>query len=302
MAFEHLLKAGQLAGSLVIPPKPKALGVILPGSGPTDRNGNGPNNLGLHTDAYRKLALGLAEARIASFRADKRGIGASGGEGNAVTLDDYVADCGSWLQLLATSKAANDFPSLPVGLPIWLIGHSEGGIIAMSAAKRLLVHGVVLLCCPGRPLGKVLIEQLSSDSQNLPHVAEVESVLNSLERGQRADVAHLPPQLAGLFHPSVQRFWASLLKNKPDDLIAALSCPILIIGGGKDLQVPAIDSRRLASHAQQPLVRIFSEMNHVLTDVLSNVRQDNLSTYTNPALPLSPELLPMIAQFILKRL
>ena len=301
MVFEHPLKAGQLAGSLIIPPKPKALAVILPGSGPTDRNGNGPNNLGLHTDAYRTLALGLAEASIASIRADKRGIGASGGEGNAVTLDDYVADCESWLQLLSTSKTANDFPSLPVGLPIWLIGHSEGGIIALSAAKRLLVQGVVLLCCPGRLLGKVLIEQLSSDPQNLPHVAEVESVLNSLAHGQRADVAHLPPQLAGIFHPSVQGFWASLLRNKPDDLIAELSCPILIIGGEKDLQVPALDADRLASHAQQPLVRIFSDMNHVLTDVLSDERMDNLSTYTNPALPLSPELLPVIAQFILKR-
>jgi len=47
--------------------------VIVPGSGPTDRDGNSPG-AGLATDSYKLLAEGLAQAGIASLRTDKRGF------------------------------------------------------------------------------------------------------------------------------------------------------------------------------------------------------------------------------------
>lgn len=66
-----------LAGTLLFPKaeKPVSVCIIVPGSGPIDRDGNSGFNL--RADTYKLLAEGLAENGIASFRYDKRGAGKS---------------------------------------------------------------------------------------------------------------------------------------------------------------------------------------------------------------------------------
>ena len=58
-------------GTLLIPEsnKPLPLAIIIAGSGPTDRNGN--QNL-MQNNSLKKLAIGLSENNIATFRYDKR--------------------------------------------------------------------------------------------------------------------------------------------------------------------------------------------------------------------------------------
>lgn len=46
--------------------------LIIPGSGPTDRDGNSPN--GLRASTYMLLAQGLAAHGISTVRVDKRGL------------------------------------------------------------------------------------------------------------------------------------------------------------------------------------------------------------------------------------
>ena len=65
-----------LHGTLLTPDGPtRAVAVILPGSGPTDRDGNSSG--GLVASTYRLLAEGLAEQGVATVRIDKRGVGES---------------------------------------------------------------------------------------------------------------------------------------------------------------------------------------------------------------------------------
>ncbi|HYC97794.1 hypothetical protein [Brevundimonas sp.] len=60
-----------LHGTLLSPgTPPRAVAVILPGSGPTDRDGNSPS--GVNAGSYRLLAEGLAEHGVATLRIDKR--------------------------------------------------------------------------------------------------------------------------------------------------------------------------------------------------------------------------------------
>ena len=68
-----------LHGTLLAPDSPAAVAVILPGSGPTDRDGNSP--MGVSASTYRLLAEGLAAQGIATVRIDKRGIAASAAPG-----------------------------------------------------------------------------------------------------------------------------------------------------------------------------------------------------------------------------
>ena len=92
-----------LHGTLLTPEAPTAVAVILPGSGPTDRDGNSP--MGVAASTYRLLAEGLAEQGVATLRIDKRGVAASTAAGPAeadLRFDAYAADARAW----ATEAAA----------------------------------------------------------------------------------------------------------------------------------------------------------------------------------------------------
>ena len=70
-----------LHGTLLSPEgQTRAAAVIIPGSGPTDRDGNSPQ-FGIQAATYRLLAEGLAERGVATVRIDKRGIGESAAAG-----------------------------------------------------------------------------------------------------------------------------------------------------------------------------------------------------------------------------
>jgi pimeloyl-ACP methyl ester carboxylesterase len=133
--------SGALTGTLLSPASvPAKLIFILPGSGPTDRDGNNP--LGVNASPYRLLAEGLVAQGIATLRIDKRGMFASASavtDANAVTIGDYVEDVRAWLEVLKREAQSES---------IWLLGHSEGGLVALAAAQELAVRGVMP---PGRP-------------------------------------------------------------------------------------------------------------------------------------------------------
>src|SRR5579872_5630789 len=87
-----------LKGTMLTPAEPAPMVLIIPGSGPTDRDGNNP--LGVKASTYRLLAEGLAARGVGSVRIDKRGMFASRAavaDGNAVTIADYVADVEAWI-------------------------------------------------------------------------------------------------------------------------------------------------------------------------------------------------------------
>src|SRR5215470_19821499 len=93
--------SGALQGTLAAPEAgPKApVAIIIPGSGPTDRDGNNP--LGVTAASYRLLAEALAPKGVSTIRIDKRGMfGSSAASANAdnIRMSDYAADVRAWMQ------------------------------------------------------------------------------------------------------------------------------------------------------------------------------------------------------------
>jgi len=119
---------GALAGTLLDPAKDAPAILMIPGSGPTDRDGNNP--LGVKGGVYRQLAEGLAAKGVATLRIDKRGLfgsKAAVADPNDVTIAAYAADAHAWVDMLRAKTGRSC---------VWLLGHSEGSLVALKAAQE----------------------------------------------------------------------------------------------------------------------------------------------------------------------
>ena len=281
-----------LKATVLSPPGgPRAAVVILPGSGPTDRDGNNP--LGVRGSTYRLLAEGLAAEGIASLRMDKRGMFASGPaatDPNAVTVSVLAADANAWAGALKQRTGLRC---------VWLLGHSEGGLVGLIAAAgdNPDLCGLVLVAAAGRPLGTVIREQLQANPANAPLLPQALNAISELEAGRRVDTAGMHPALLPLFRPAVQSFLIESFRQDPAALAAAVGKPILIVQGDTDLQVSVADARALKAAQPSATLVILPGVNHVLKAAPLD-RDTNLATYADPARPLAPGVVEAIADFV----
>ena len=280
-----------LHGTLLTPDVPtRAVAVILPGSGPTDRDGNSPG--GLVASTYRLLAQGLAEQGVATLRIDKRGVGQSGPAMIAeqdLTFQTYIDDARAW-----AAEAAR-----VTGRPcVWLIGHSEGSQIALAATQdgNPSVCGLVLLAGAGRPAGVILRDQFRA---GLPEalLAPAFAGLDELEAGRT--VTDAPPELAVLFRPSVQPYLISWIGLDPTDLIRVYEGPVMIGQGSTDIQVTTTESDALSAARPAAHLVVWEGVNHLLKLAPAD-RAANIATYGDPTLPLAPGVVDDVAGFILQ--
>jgi uncharacterized protein len=284
--------SGPLKGAMLGPTGADvSIVLIIPGSGPTDQDGNNP--YGIRGSTYRLLAEGLAARGIATVRIDKRGMFASRAavaDPNAVTIGDYATDVHSWVAVIRAKTGARC---------VWILGHSEGGLVALAAGQQAEnICGLLLLSTAGRPLGVILREQLKATPANRPVLDQALEAIDALEAGRHVDVSGMNPALLPLFRPQVQDFLISEMSIDPAKLIASFHKPVLIIQGERDIQVRVIDAERLkAANGAAELV-LLPNANHVLKTVTSDDRAANLATYSDPELPLAAGLIDSIEKFL----
>ena len=280
-----------LHGTLLTPEgETRAAAVILPGSGPTDRDGNSAQ-FGVRASTYRLLAEGLAERGIATIRIDKRGIGQSAAAGGAeadLRFSTNIDDARAWV---AEAAAKTGQPCA------WLIGHSEGALVALASAAKDddKVCGLVLLSGAGRPAGVVLREQLTALPE--PLKTRAYAVLSELEAGRA--VADPPAELAAMFRPSVQPYLISWLALDPAQLAAAYDGAIFIGQGTTDIQVSAAEAEAIKTAQPRATLVLWDGVNHVLKTAPAD-RAANVATYMDPDLPLAPGVVDAVADFVLK--
>lgn len=266
------------------------MAIIIPGSGPVDRDGNGPT-VGLATDAYRLLAEALAAEGVGTVRIDKRGFfGSAAAAPNPedVTIAGYADDVLAWAEAVRRDGQAC----------VWLVGHSEGALVALKSAERApeRLCGLVLLTAPGRPIGALMRVQFAANPATAPFSAALDRVIAEIEAGRPVAPEAIPPQVAPLFRPGLQPFMRDLFSHDPGALAAAFDGPILSISGGRDAQVGPEDAARLAAH--QPALESVTlpQMTHVLK--LAETDAAAMATYSEPGLPLHAALAPTIARFL----
>ncbi len=271
--------AGPLGGIATAPAHGRGAALIIPGSGAIDHDGNGPE---IETNLYAELATALAAKGVATIRVDKRGLflsAASGIDPNAVSIEDYAADTGAWID-----AARARFHQRCV----WLIGHSEGGLVALAAAGQFAhVCGVVLLATPGVSMGDVLREQLAQHLAGTPLQHQAEVAIAALEAGRAPDTAGMDPHLAPLFRPAVQKLLISEFAINPAELAKSLKCPVTALRGARDIQVSAADVAPFAKAGGRVRLVTLPGLNHAFKAVGTGLQQ-NLAAYHDPKLPLGP--------------
>ncbi|UYV16687.1 alpha/beta hydrolase [Porphyrobacter sp. ULC335] len=283
---------GALAGTMLRSADGEGpVALIIPGSGPTDRDGNNP--MGVKAASYRLLAEGLAAQGVTTVRIDKRGMFGSSSavpDANAVTISDYVSDIAVWVRAIREQTGASC---------LWLIGHSEGGLVSLAAAQEIGdVCGLVLVAAPGRPMGEVIKQQLRANPANAPLVASADAAIDQLISGRKVEVSTLPEPLLPLFSPALQDYLISVFALDPAQLAAHADLPILIVQGGKDLQVSVEDANRLKVANPSAVLEIVPDANHVLKEVPGDSMAGNFATYGNPDLPVAEEIVTIIANFV----
>lgn len=286
------IATGNIYGTLMLPDKEDKIPValIIAGSGPTDRNGNNP--MGENSNSYKLLAEGLAQNGIATLRYDKRGVGESRQamlHEKDIRFDDYIHDAAGWIKSLEQD---------PRFSKVIVMGHSEGSLIGMIAAREADASAYISLAGAGRSIDQILLTQLKS----LPpsEYAKTEAILTRLKSGETDDsIPRGDATLQSLFRPAIQPYLISWIKYDPAVEIAKLNMPVLIVNGKHDIQVPVSEAEILHQADPKATLLLIDHMSHILKDAPAE-REANVKTYSDPSLPLDKQLVQGIVEFITK--
>src|SRR5580692_8786756 len=137
-AQETRIHVGAIDAVLTVPPDVERppVALLIAGSGSTDHDGNGPQ---AKPATLKKLSEQLVARKIATLRYDKRGAGGwkpEFGRPEDFRFKDYVDDSASLVNYLRESGKFSR---------VIVIGHSEGGLVAILTARRVPVDRFVLL-------------------------------------------------------------------------------------------------------------------------------------------------------------
>lgn len=279
---------GIIYGTLLVPINTNGkipVALIISGSGPTDRDGN---NQMMKNNSLKKLAESLAVNGIASLRYDKRGIGESKQAAKSeseLKFEDYIQDATGWINLIKQNKFFSK---------IIVIGHSEGSLIGMNAAKD--ANGFISLSGAGNSADIILKDQLGALGKEVQDICF--PIIDSLKDGKL--VANINPNLNSLFRHSVQPYMISWFKHNPQADIKHLKYPCLIIQGDNDLQVSIKEAKLLAAVSAKNKLVVIEKMNHVLQIIDSGDRSANIAAYSNSTMPIAKALTEEIVNYIKK--
>jgi len=254
--------------------------IFIQGSGLTNRDGN---QGAMQSNSAKKIAHQLAVNKIASFRFDKRSLKAQELKLENITFEDFITDVEN---ILSYFKKENFSKYI-------IAGHSQGSLIGMIAARDN-ANAFISLAGPGESIDHILVEQLASQFPQLKN--ELRKSFDEIK--ENGSTENYPRIFKSIFHSRNQAFLASWMKYDPSAEIAKLNIPVLILNGTRDLQVKEKQAEMLHKGSTDSKLVLLKDMNHVFREIKEEEKDKNLASYHNSELPLHPELIPVLTDFI----
>jgi hypothetical protein len=236
-----------IAGTLTMPKGEGRLRhptvVLAAGSGPVDRD---ETVAGI--PIFAQLAGALADRGFMVLRYDKRGVGQSGGRIETVTLEDYADDVIAIIKWLGKRDDVD-----PRRMTV--VGHSEGGSVAMiAAAREKKIASIVLVAATGSTGADLVLEQQRHqlDLMKVPDT-ERQQKIDLQEKVQAAVITEkgwdgVPEEVR---RQADTAWFKSLLQFDPARVMPQIKQPILILQGDLDTQVPPHHAEQLAELARK---------------------------------------------------
>ncbi|SHJ99981.1 alpha/beta hydrolase family protein [Hymenobacter psychrotolerans] len=316
VSFQNPRSTQTLAGTLTLPagkgPFPAV--VLVSGSGPQDRDGTI-----LDHHPFRVLADYLTRRGIAVLRFDDRGTGKSQGSFPTATTTDFLTDAQAALAFLRTQPGIQP-------KRVGMIGHSEGGTIALLAGAQPQPPAFIVSLAGVGVSGSELLVRQQSD---LLRTAGLDTVhLNQVRRTQQqilqiiATTPDNPPAIARMVpllkqvSPGVTEsaltamatqmtgpWYRHFLTLNPQPALAKVKAPVLALNGTKDLQVAAdlnlaaIEQGLKAGGNRDVTVQQLEGLNHLLQTAKTGLP----SEYGQLDETMSPSALQIIGNWIAAR-
>jgi pimeloyl-ACP methyl ester carboxylesterase len=316
-----------LAGTLTLPkgPGPFPAAVLISGSGQQDRDetvfGHRP---------FLIIADYLTRQGIAVLRYDDRGVGQSTGDPANATSADFATDALSAVRYLQTRREINP-------QKIGLIGHSEGGLIAPMVAVQAPdeIAFIVLLAGPGVTGEELILLQaeliarangVSEEiiAQNLAiqrrvfavvkeksDTIEAEREIRDLLLEELSRLSEEEQKALGLSEAVIEAqtkqilspWFRYFLTYDPRPTLSQVRCPVLVLNGEKDLQVPPsqnlpeiVKALEAGGNREYAVIKL-ADLNHLF----QTSRTGSPSEYAQIEETFSPKALEMISAWMLRQ-
>lgn len=182
-----------------------------------------------HSGRYRHVAAALGAAGVDVWALDHRGHGRSAGDrANIESVDAAVADLDLFVDLVTGSPVAG----VGGGLPLYLVGHSMGGLVATGYAEahQARLAGLVL----SAPLLHVAPELLAlAEAPEIPDLGLADAVSSdpAVVAAYKADpLNYLGPPPRGFLRAAGD---VEVVRGR----FGTLTLPVLVMQGSADLLV-----------------------------------------------------------------
>ncbi len=300
----------ELAGTLTLPStepgKKFPTVVMVTGSGPQNRD----EEIFEHRP-FAVIADYLARNGIASFRYDDRGTAASKGNYSEATIDTFKGDA------LSAYKFAKGLAETG---KVGILGHSEGGTLAVLVASEDKPDFIVSLAGMVTPAKETLVEQNIraldkagiSGSQREASIKLIELMFEEIARQHKAgastpidvdllcrenalDVPSMVLESMKQSNRSRNGYFDSLVSLDPTKALKKVKCPVLAINGTKDTQVNAEKNLEAFRQSVKNVeIKQIDGLNHLL----QHANTGDSSEYNDIRETISPDVLTVITEFI----
>ncbi len=315
VVFENKKAGIKLAGTLTQPKDGKRFPavVLVSGSGPQNRN----EELFDHRP-FLILSDYLTNNGIAVLRYDDRGVGESEGNYKTATLEDFATDAAAAVAYLKSRKEIN-------AMKTGVIGHSEGGTIAFMLAaeksnKLSFIISMAGMAIRGDSLLKmqrylIAKEQGISDDKIADNEDLITAISNLLDKYPPDFILKHIDSLSFIVLPEhwrenkemklaaqqgIKQMMSpelqSLMNYDPSVVLQKIHCPVLALGGDKDLQVPAkVNLERIKTLAKGRVsIKEYPGLNHLFQHCETGL----INEYGTIEETISPEVLEDIVAWI----